>query len=148
MRSRAIVKRPMIRYRIPTNARKRYVASKRTDGSPSDTPRTSPAGERTTSACGNGLRASCFSGRASEPAVCPSASDDAVARGQARPRRRAVGLDGAQHERAAVAVRRESGAEKLSTLRANETNAIATVPRVSATSATIRSLFATRFTES
>jgi hypothetical protein len=37
-------------------------------------------------------------------------------------------------------------AENVSTLRANETNPSATVPRVSATSATITSLFATRFT--
>ena len=72
VRSRAIVKRPMTRYRNPTKARNMYVTSKRTDGSPSETPRTSPA-VITTSRWGRGLRASVRSGCGSDAAVWPSA---------------------------------------------------------------------------
>ena len=149
VRSRATVKSPMSRYRIPTKARKRYVASKRTEGSPSDDAADLAARETTTSAVREGLarellvrarRASPRSGRRRVMIRSPAARPAA--------RRRAVGLDRPQDERAAVAVATSKPAAREACRPCGQTrrSRARPLPRVSATSATITSLFATRFT--
>ncbi len=109
VRSRAIVKSPMIRYRIPTKARKRYVASKRTEGSPSDDAADFARGGQDDERVREGLARELLFRAGERSRGLAVGEDDPVARGKARARRRAVGIDRPQDEGAAVAVRREPG---------------------------------------